>query len=112
VTTVVGQNALAFMGAPEKSVVLWRLTGQQGGYAVIYVKKRASAPPSAQLDLSQIPPAQLVAVGEVQLIASAWQQGVKPNQRYGAWDPVALKVVPTEEAAVGSMVFVPTAKQP
>jgi hypothetical protein len=112
VSTVVGQNALAFMGAPEKSVVLWRLTGQQGGYAVIYVKKRSSAPPSAQLDLSQVQPAQLVAVGEVQLMASAWQQGVTPNQRYGAWDPVALKVIPTEEAAVGSMVFTPNTKQP
>ncbi|MEV4310680.1 hypothetical protein [Actinocrispum sp. NPDC049592] len=96
--------ALPFMGAPEGTVVMWRLPdSQQGGYAVVYIKKRAAAPAGNGLDLSQADPAQLVAAGQTQLLADAWKAGVQPNQRYGAWDPVLLKVIPTEEAATGSM---------
>jgi hypothetical protein len=108
----VGQNALPFMGAPEKSVVLWRLTGQQGGYAVIYVKKRTTVSQPPLMDLTGVQPAEYVAVGQAQLLASAWQQGVKPNQRYGVWDPVELKVVPTAEASVANLLLPATAAKP
>jgi hypothetical protein len=110
VTQLVQQyGGFPFMAAPEKSVVQWRLAGEQGGYAVAYVKKHVSAPQSAQVDLSQIQPALLIAAGKMQLVSSAWQQGVKVNQRYGAWDPALLRVIPAEEVSVGSTLQIANA---
>ncbi|TCO58426.1 hypothetical protein [Actinocrispum wychmicini] len=104
---IVGVAAQPFMYVPAGSVLMWRLTGEQGGYAVIYIKDRQTGPAPADLDLSQVNPLQFVDVGKFSLVPLALQRGVKPNQRYGEWDMVNMQVISASEAATGSFVIAP-----
>ncbi|CAM4002736.1 hypothetical protein KIPE111705_35685 [Kibdelosporangium persicum] len=89
---------------PAGSVVSTRLTGEQGGYIVFYLKSRQAAQPPAGFDASSVQPLQLAQAGQAQLVGLAQQTKVEPNPRFGTWDPVNLKVVSGEEASVVSTV--------
>lgn len=110
VDTLMSNAVSPFMYIPVGSVLMWRLPGDQGGYAVIFVKQRTIGKPGA--DISQANPLQLADVGKTALMTLAMQRGVTPNQRYGTWDLVGMQVVAASEAATGSFVLPPTnAKQ-
>lgn len=109
---LVQQAGSPLVALPAKTVVTYRLTGEQGGYVVLYVKSKSPARLPANADLSGLSPMQLAQVGQAQLIPLALEQAVKPNPRYGSWDSVSLKVVPVAEAAALSLVLPVNAAKP
>ncbi len=97
---------------PVGSVVATRLGGEQGGYVVFYLKARQTAAQPAGFDASQIPLMQLAQVGQAQLMDVALKTRIEPNPRFGTWDPINLRVVSGEEAAVVSTVHQAAATKP
>lgn len=90
---------------PVGSVVATRLSGEQGGYIVFHLKNKRPAQPPQDFDAESVDPLQLAQVGQAQLVSLAQQAGVRPNPRFGVWDPVTLKVVSAEEGSVASTIL-------
>jgi hypothetical protein len=66
----------------------------QGGWIVLRVTDRRTAPNADPSALANLGEADLATIGERLLQPLAEQVGVRVNPRYGVWDPISLRVVP------------------
>ena len=87
--------------APANTVLVQSANSaeQGGGYQVIYVRSVELAPTADETDLSQVQPQQLLYLGRLLMRPLADELGVNVSPRYGVWDPMAMQVVPQNEAA-------------
>ncbi|MCE7008670.1 hypothetical protein LWC34_38535 [Kibdelosporangium philippinense] len=104
--------ASPYYNVPAGEVIATRLTGNQGGYLVLFMKARRAVTPPAEVTIPELKPVELAQIGQGQLTLLASVVPVQPNPRFGKWDPVTLKVVSGEEATNISTVFQAKSTQP
>ena len=80
-------------GTPVGGVVAFQPDQRQSTWIVFKVTDRRTDAPFDQQALSAISSTQKVAIGERLLQPDADRLGVRVNPRYGAWDPIQLRVV-------------------
>ena len=80
-------------GTPVGGVVAFQPDQRQSTWIVFKVTDRRTDAPFDQQAVSAISSTQKVAIGERLLQPDADRLGVRVNPRYGAWDPIQLRVV-------------------
>ncbi|MDT7581054.1 MAG: hypothetical protein QOK35_2318 [Pseudonocardiales bacterium] len=69
----------------------------QSGWIVLRVTDRRTEPNADPSAVASLGESDLATIGERLLQPLAEQVGVRVNPRYGVWDPISLRVVPTEQ---------------
>jgi hypothetical protein len=69
----------------------------QSGWIVLRVTDRRTEPNADQSAVASLGESDLATIGERLLQPLAEQVGVRVNPRYGVWDPISLRVVPTDQ---------------
>jgi hypothetical protein len=80
-------------GTPVGGVVAFQPDQRQSTWIVFKVTDRRTDAPFDQQAVSAISSTQKVAIGERLLQPDADRLGIRVNPRYGAWDPIQLRVV-------------------
>lgn len=72
----------------------WFQPSAQGGWIVLKVTDRQTAPAPDAAASSSLSESDLSTIGERLMQPVAEQVGVRVNPRYGVWDPISLRVLP------------------
>ena len=80
-------------GTPVGGVVAFQPDQRQSTWIVFKVTDRRTDAPFDQAAINAISSTQKVTIGERLLQPDAERLGVRVNPRYGAWDPITLRVV-------------------
>jgi len=97
-------------GVAPGNVVAFQLADNQPWLITVIRNRTEGVEPSGQAPRpDQIDPAVLEAVGLRQLARVAQDRGVRISPRYGMWDQVNLKAVPTKDEMGGFVAALGTA---
>lgn len=91
------------LGAPVGSVVTYRPSPDQAGYTVVRITGRTTDPAADPAELSALSTSTKAEIGTRLAQFGNDPVEVSVNPRYGAWDPVALSVVP-EDQVLGEII--------
>ena len=86
-----------WFGTPADRVLYFQ-TSPGGPWVVVRVNDRQTGVPGGPAVAAGLDPASLQLIGLRLLQPLAEELGVQVNPRYGVWDPLAMRVVPEDEA--------------
>ena len=95
-----GGDRRCWFGTPAGRVLAFQPDPRQGTWVVVRVTERRhrAGADEARRWPPRLDPASLQLIGERLLQPLADELGVRVNPRYGVWDPLAMRVVPEDEA--------------